>query len=297
MTVYCLTVRGTSEKFGDPNNLLTKAVEIARAGGPATQSPWPSVRTLEVPYPASIGPANEQNNPFGDSLMASLDLGVAAIKDTIRKVRVLEGGYRPDTRIILMGYSLGALIVQRYLTLEPQSKGVDRALLLANPGGKYLVPYASGWRREGATTYSGIASGIADDRPLQVMTSDRLDVWHIAHPMDPIANMHPKNPLRSIVPWLWGMDLDNPVPWLNDVFAQITSKQAWAWTHFWEPGYTQGVAEMLPDLQRYLTIYHTTIYSEGRDWRLVMDPPGVKRTGLEIVARRINDSLWLDRHE
>lgn len=283
MITFCLTLRGTSEPYADGNTLLGKAVSLAKEVNDG-------VFWVDVAYPASIGPANEHQNLFGDSLAQSIDQGGKAIEASIEWCRnYATTRDESDYRIVLLGYSLGALVVQEYLKHQP-SAGIDRVILLSNPGGKYLAPWMGGWRREGSTVYSGIASGMMNDEKLGT-DMNRLDVWHVAHRMDPIANLHPKSPLRSICPWLWAMDLDNPIPWLNTIMEEIQKTQMWAWLRFWEPGYRDAVNEMLPDLQRYLTKYHTHIYEEP-EWTTLF---GKKMTGIEVIAQRINDSCWLDK--
>ncbi|WIC89811.1 lysin B [Gordonia phage Sapo] len=104
MTVRVVLARGTSESQDrSEKNLLWQVARLL---------PHHWVKS-ELAYPASISFANQQRNLFGVSGDRSVLLGVEALRRLVQQAP-------PDDRFVLLGYSLGSLVVCKFVeSLEP----------------------------------------------------------------------------------------------------------------------------------------------------------------------------------
>ena len=278
MSTYFFALRGTAEKQGDAANMLYRA--YLEATVPMTYA--------DIPYPASISVANEGQDIFGTSLAMSIGAGINSLKQHIEQVRAND----PDAKIIVAGYSLGCLVILTALRDDRYvAENIDRIILLANPATKYLLN--SGGTRKGKPPflYEGIATGVITDEVILNWGRSHLDAYTVNWVNDPIAYLHPKSPIRSAVPWLWALDLDELPEWFGDVRARLDSKITWAWTRFWEPGYRDAALESISDLLRYAKFGdHTTAYTKVGNFSWVNKPV----SGVWVVGRLASSEAWVN---
>lgn len=174
------TLRGTAEPYDDPTNML---VDITRRLNPDLFN-----EPVDVDYPASIGPANPQNNPRGVPLLVSVLDGKVNLAAHIRDTS--------NPNVIVIGYSLGAMVVSAFL--EDMAAGahylqglqVSRVVLMSNPRRAPETP---------GGTY-GIA-GVHDDYP------DGLPVVEVWNPADGITACPDGSPLRLVADGIANMSL------------------------------------------------------------------------------------------
>lgn len=276
MSTYFLALRGTAEAQGSANNMLYKG--YLEATVPMTY--------VDIPYPASITIANEGQDLFGTSLAMSLGAGVKSLKEHIESIRSND----PTARIITAGYSLGCLVLLTAIRDDEYlKKNIDRMILLANPGTKYLMNTGGG--RRVPSIYDGIVSGMISDEVVLEASKDMLDAYTINWSWDPIAYLHPKSPLRSIAPWLWALDFDDPGQWIDYVRDEIDRKLAWSWTRFWDPGYRDAVFAAPDDLLRYTRGgHHTTAYTDQGNFSWMSEPV----SGVWLVGRLASSEVWVN---
>jgi hypothetical protein len=238
MAITVLTLRGTGEPAGGPANMLRNVTDYLDTTkyeiGP------------DVAYPASIGPVNPQSNPQGVSEQQSIDDSIPLIATAIRGTPNLVG---------LLGYSLGASCVSRFLELKAQGQYADCEIawagFIANP-----------WRAEGeglnpAGTYGFGISGQHGPWPSNVKT------FTVANPSDGITSCPAVSPLRDLTP---GVDALT--------FAELDWTPAYAASLLNHPGGVYTPAEYLQAvalLRGYMIDgQHTTAYiNQGYTSRLV----------------------------
>ncbi|MEV0246215.1 PE-PPE domain-containing protein [Nocardia sp. NPDC050712] len=157
--IEVLIVGGTWAPHGHP---VTDA--FARALDPSRFS------TRMVPYPADYG----RQTTFADSRAA----GTAAL---------VEAVHNTDNRVILAGYSQGAVIAGDLAAEIGQGHRPEMEVLACaliadplRPTGRFLDPDPGGY-------------GIAGERPI-----DGVPTYWSAAPGDPITALPPGNPLRTI---------------------------------------------------------------------------------------------------
>ncbi|WKW84841.1 lysin B [Gordonia phage Jamzy] len=257
-TTYVLGLRGTGESDNPKPNvvmpMLRRVVFEAEAG--RLRSSDNHVIYVEVPYPASIGFVNARRDLFGAALLSSLLSGAHALSDTIQTVRarMMHGD-----RLVIMGYSLGCLaILHAYNYMRNTLAGVDRFILVASPACQHMRPPVRTPVTMSGKRFCGIASEWVQDGPL----SNDSRAFHVAHPDDPIALLHPSSPLRYAVPALWELDLDDPRSIDAAVRDVMRGKYAGIITRLLDPEYRQAAGTAIEDLTRYVHGgYHTARYS------------------------------------
>lgn len=280
MSRHFLALRGTAEKLGSTSNLLYRAF---------LESSYSISQYVDVPYDASIGPMNEHKDFFGASLDASLVKGVQVLMATITTIRRKD----PDTKIIVTGYSLGCLVALAFVEQYPHVK-IDRMILVANPGTKYLLNMGQGRRVKQPFIYEGIVTDYISDKVILDnslldkggdLRGDRIDFYNVNHMWDPIAYLHPKSPLRSIAPWLWALDFNDLPNWFGDIRSEVDRAVFWKWTRFWEPGYADAAGAAVDDLMRYAkTGQHQTAYFE-KHWSTMQGTKTIQVSGVNLVGR------------
>lgn len=240
MTVYFLTLRGTSEKLKDPMSMFGI---VSKDIGDAS---W-----IDISYPASVGFANESNNAFGDSLDESTKEGVENLTQMIKNLSTFD----PTAKYVLGGYSLGSLVVNRWLHEVPLmlTSNIVRVVHIANP----LRAEGDSFMRESYGT------GITGQPVVQI---DGLPTYNLANPEDMITSLNKKSPLRNLVPWVYAMDLDNPREWVESVIRQAQEKALWqARFRFFDSEWYDAIARMPGDLYGYaLGGNHTLAYGEKK---------------------------------
>ena len=254
MTTWLLAVRGTAEPQDGEANMLHYVYRATRERG---------VRYVDVTYPASIAVANDDNELFGGSLAASLDDAEQALRAIVAEIPLGD-------RIVLAGYSLGAIAV-----LQAGRHGIryDRIVTIACP--TRTIGHVTGGRTLRAG-YSGIAAGYLP-QPLGLGS-----VYHIVNPNDGITCLHPASPLRRLVPYLWALDLDDWAPWAGTVYRHLTG-----WQRLLDPRALlnqQAWAEALPALDGYLHGGQHTIAYGRPGWAFQGEP----LTGIEVAARLVD---------
>lgn len=167
-----ITCRGTGEAMNSPDNLLT---HVTAALNPAR------FRLLgEVDYPACIGPANHAGDPLGISEAESVTQGMASLAALIRAT---------PNRVGLLGYSLGAELVSRFLAAKATGEYADCELalagLVANPD------RAPGESIDAAPVGFGI-NGAHAPWPQDIPT------FTAANPADGITSCPAGSPLRNL---------------------------------------------------------------------------------------------------
>lgn len=276
MSTYFLALRGTAEVQGSPHNLLYRGYQAATV----------PLSYVDIPYPASISLANEHQDLFGTSLDVSVQEGLQSLTDHIRAIR----SNSLDARIIVAGYSLGCVVLLAGIRdSEYLRKNIDRVILLANPGNRSL-PNMGGRRRvRQPFVYDGIVSGLMSDEI--ILDAGMRDAYQVNWTWDPIPNLHPKSPLRSVAPFLWALDLDDLPQWFGYIRAELDRKVAWAWLRFWEPGYRDAAGEAISDLLRYAKLgHHTTAYTDPDNFSW----GGSRMSGIEVVGRLASSETWIN---
>ncbi|UMO76168.1 lysin B [Gordonia phage Amok] len=278
MSTYFLALRGTAEAQGSTANMLYRAYLETTT----------FMTYVDIPYPASISIMNEGRDIFGTSLAMSLGAGVKSLLDHIVSIRKND----PEARIVTAGYSLGCLVILQAIKDNGYlKKNIDRVILLANPGTKYLLNSGGERRVKMPFIYDGISSGIVSDEVILDAGRDMLDAYCVNWSEDPIAYLHPKSPLRSVAPWLWALDLNDPQQWIEYVAEKLDKKLAWAWLKFWDPGYRDAALEAFDDLRRYTGGYHhTTAYLEKGNFTYLSKPV----SGVWWVAHLASSEVWVN---
>ncbi len=189
--ITVLTCRGTAEPAAGPNNLLTF---VTRKLDTASYRIGP-----DVDYPASIGPVNPHGAVGGCSEQQSIERGVDELAAAIRRI--------PD-KVGLLGYSLGAEVVTRFLEARAAGEYDDCEIVWA-------ANIANPLRREGdSIDRDPVGFGINGQRgdwPEDVFT------WEVASPGDGITSCPAQSPLRALADGVsafsfaelggWSMDL------------------------------------------------------------------------------------------
>ncbi|QNJ59478.1 lysin B [Gordonia phage MScarn] len=277
MSTYFLALRGTGEKQGSVNNLLYKGYSEATV----------KMAYVDIPYPASITVANEGQDIFGTSLAISIGAGVRSLTDHIKLLRQND----PGAKIITAGYSLGCLVLLQAIKEDYLKENIDRMILVANPGTRYMLNTGGNRQVKMPFIYDGIVSGMISDEVVIGAGGDMLDAYTINWERDPIAYLHPKSPLRSVAPWLWALDLDQLNEWFDYVRLELDRKLAWSWTRFWEPGYRDAALEAPDDLMRYMYGgHHTTAYTDAGNFNFAGKPV----SGVWIVGRLASSEAWVN---
>lgn len=172
MATEVFTVRGTSESVGSPNNLLTfvtRHLDLNKY-----------LVSTDLNYPASIGPNGPGINPGGPSEEQSVNQGVDIIAEAVRRSPNVVG---------LLGYSLGAETVSRFLERKAQGEFSDCQLawvgMVANPN------RSPGESIDNNSVGYGI-NGVHSPYPLG------LPVFNAANPQDGITSCPEGSPLRTL---------------------------------------------------------------------------------------------------
>lgn len=238
--ISVFTLRGTGETTGSANNMLT--------GVTSKLSPSKYVLGGDIDYPASIGPANPQNSPFGASEEQSIQRGVELIAEAVRATPNLVG---------LLGYSLGAETVSRFMELKGQGQYADCEIawagFVANPN------RAPGESIDGNSIGYGIA-GAHKPYPAHIAT------FNAANPQDGITSCPADSPLRQLSDGISNLTFVGNT-WTSDLLNRMLTNRwqpsdPWWWLHPIETFNRYNNAAAL--LRGYLFDgQHTTAYIHG----------------------------------
>jgi len=169
--ITVLTLRGTGEPVGTPNNSLT---HVTRQLDPTKYEIGPDVN-----YPASIGFVNPQGRINGVSEQDSINAGQGLIAEAVRATPNLVG---------LIGYSLGASTVSRFLELKAQGHYADCELAWA-------ATVANPWRARGESLdHNDVGWGISGEHGRW----PALRTYSVANPQDGITCCPGNSPLRNL---------------------------------------------------------------------------------------------------
>lgn len=170
--ITVLTCRGTGEKLGAPANMLSyvtrKLDNTKYLVGP------------DIVYPASVGPANPENRFAGCSEEESVALGVHALVTAIRGT---------PNRVGILGYSMGAIVVTRFLEAKARGEYADCEV-------EWAANIANPLRREGDSIDQG-AIGFGINGQHGPWPED-IPTWEVAHHADGITCCPAESPLRTL---------------------------------------------------------------------------------------------------
>lgn len=236
--ITVLTCRGTGEPLGSPDNMLAS---VTGRLDPAKYEIGP-----DVGYPASIGPANPQGSALGCSEQQSIDQGltalVAAIGDTPNKVG-------------LLGYSLGAEVVTRFLEAKARGEYPDCAV-------EWAATIANPLRREGDSIDPNPA-GFGINGQHAAWPAD-IRTWEVANPDDGITSCPPDSPLRTLADTVSAFSFAQLGGWTADLITRMRENRWQPDTFGWwlHPVRTWQLWDRAADLmQGYLTGgQHNSVY-------------------------------------
>lgn len=244
MPINVITCRGTGEPLGGVDNMLTLVT--------AKLDPMRFRFLADCQYPASIGVANQTFNPIGPSEDESVREGIAELASLIRGT--------PNT-VGLLGYSLGAEVVSRFL--EAQSAGQYSDCELA-----FSACVANPLRREGDSI---------DPNPRgfgingQMRAEPPNPHFECANPNDAITSCPPDSPLRDIADAVSAFGLAQIGGWTQDLVDRML-EQRWQpvdWGSLLHPIRTwQLYQTAADDVVGYLTGQHVQAYEQGLTDRL-----------------------------
>lgn len=197
--ITILTCRGTGEPLAGTANLLTNVTRKLAAERYAIGP--------DVDYPASIGPVNPSDNPLGVSEDQSIAAGITALSTAIRA--------QPNP-VGLLGYSLGAEVVSRFLEAKARGEFADCKVVfaanVANPlrcAGDSIITGATGF---------GVAGQHGPWPP-------GTPTWEVANPADGITCCPVDSPLRPVSDTITGLTFVGQ-SW-TAALLQLTLKRRW----------------------------------------------------------------------
>ncbi|WP_405166728.1 PE-PPE domain-containing protein [Nocardia sp. NBC_01499] len=231
--ITVLTCRGTGEHLGAPTNMLscvTRRLDSAKyLIGP------------DVDYPASIGPANPQNRYAGCSEEQSVALGVEALAAEIRAT---------PNRVGILGYSLGAIVVTRFLEAKARGEYPDCAV-------EWAANIANPLRREGDSCDQGaVGFGINGQHE---PWPEGIETWEVAHHADGITCCPADSPLRTLADTMSAFSFAAMGGWGSALAERIRGNR-WQLDHrdWWQPQVWSQAAVLMDGYVRGGT--HTAIY-------------------------------------
>lgn len=234
------TLRGTSERFNGSQFLddVTRRLDPNR------------FQRTEIAYPASVGAANFELNPFGPSLNRSLTVGKYALADAVQ---------RTPNRVGLLGYSLGAYVISSFLedlyAGAPYTRGCE-IMFVATVANPRLAP------GPGIPGY-GIAGAHR--------TWPSVRRFEAFNPNDCICCCPDRSPLRGISDALDAFSFAEAGGWSADL-ADRLRRGRWQLTAEWwrDPvGTYRAYQEAARLMGGYLTGEHNTTYlRDGHTARL-----------------------------
>lgn len=254
---HLVTICGTGEVAGTPTNMLN--LVAAMADRPFTHT--------DLDYPASVTISNPNGDLAGASELESRAVGLANLK------ALLETSPEP---VILMGYSLGALVVSDYL--EQRAAGLPgpnivAVINIANP---------SRWEHD---SYGLPSVGYGLDG--QHGPWPMVPRYEIANPADMITSASKWSPWRRFAVVIRGLSFGNLGAWVPALLAGLDELKAQGLgSNWWKPEWWVAFAQAPGELWGYL--YggeHTTAYTDRAQWA---DEEGNLVTGAALAALLID---------
>ncbi|MFF4022271.1 PE-PPE domain-containing protein [Nocardia elegans] len=158
---------------------------------------------LDIDYPAAIGLVNPDRSLAGCSEEKSIQLGVTALVRAIR---------RTPNRVGLLGYSLGAEVVTRFLEAKARGEFADCELAWA-------ATIANPLRREGDSIDADPAGfGINGQH---APWPGNIPTWEVANPADGITSCPPDSPLRTLADSVSAFSFAELGGWTADLTDRI----------------------------------------------------------------------------
>ncbi|KZM68113.1 hypothetical protein AWN90_09230 [Nocardia terpenica] len=164
----------------------------------------------DVDYPASVGPANHTADVLGCSEDESVVAGLAALATAVRATPDLVG---------LLGYSLGAEVVTRFLEAKARGEYPDCTIAWA-------ATVANPLRREGDSIDSN-EFGYGINGQHSAYPAD-IQTWEAANPADAITSSPADSPLRQLADGVSALTFAN-LSWTTDLADRFNRNR-------WQPG-------------------------------------------------------------
>ncbi|UJE15697.1 lysin B [Gordonia phage Ligma] len=196
-----------------------------------------------VDYPAKFGPVTGA----GDiSMEASVGVGVENLAAAVEAT--------PETRVIVGGYSQGAIVAVRFVTDVLPHRDDLIVIGLATLGDPY------------SPVHDG-RSGIAGARA--VMNLPRFTYWAAGDPIGDLPLGSPMRGLADLGAWMSVRSPEDGKKWAADVAAKAAQRRLQSW---WAPWRWADLASVGWYVGNYLGTAHTTDYiSKGLVDKLVSD--------------------------
>ena len=252
-----ITVRGTGEVLDADTNMLAQVVrKLGRMDA--------DFDLVDLPYPATISFANAQKSVFGVSGDRSVILGVEMLRQMFSRAGV-------DDKFVLLGYSLGALVISKFLeTAEPN--WLVKIQCVGNIANPMRIPGQS-------IGSESVGFGLAGPRQVQ-----RLDpvVFEVANPDDFITSAARNSLFRPFVEEILAFSVSDPGPAAVKFFGDtILGKNEIPLQALWDGRLDQAVT----DGRGYLGSSHTTDYGLS-NWN-----NGNPITGIALLAETVRDRI------
>lgn len=254
--MHLITACGTGEQ---PNGVATMWAGVSQLLGDV-------VTWTPIDYPASIACFNPTGSISGASEAISRAEGVAAMVAAIRAT---------DDRVIIGGYSLGALVVSDLLAAiargEYPDLEIDVVVNLANPG-----------RAEGES-YGLPSTGFGLDGQHPAWPAG-IPVYEIANPADAITSAPADSPWRMAADAIrtFNISVEGIESWVSSMIAQMDGRQqVQAQAHLFDAAWWAAYAAAPGQLYGYaLGGEHTNGYQRAQ-W---FNASGSRVTGQQLAA-------------
>ncbi|KXO99099.1 hypothetical protein [Tsukamurella pseudospumae] len=255
MSDFVFCARGTGEPYA--GNMLDNVVGRLR-----------DVTVEQVVHSASISLDNAARDPLAPS-------GDNSATQIVNWLRTRIAALHPGDRDIVLGYSLGAVGVIRWLKTSPDTRGCLMVGTIADPsrrgGVSYGMPIATD--RSGIYSTSGTGTVPHDQR-------SPVPLIEIASPGDVMTSCPAVSPLHAFAGPVMAFTLTDPnaliAQLVDDGIEDVVSDLANV-GHWFEPGWWSWPA----DLAGFASGAHTTAYGLPM-WR---DSANRPVSGIDLLAR------------
>lgn len=205
MPVTVLRIRGTGEVLNGDATMLALLCAKLDASKYSIGA--------DLPYPASVGPANQDNDIFGPSEDTSVAVGEPMLAQAVHDA---------PGKVGIVAYSLGVLVADRYLTSV--AAGTNDGSKLA-----WVATVASPCRAPGSSIDAGsVSSGINGTHGAW---PEGLPVWEAANPRDAITSCAPDSPLRDLAAGISPLTFAT-LSWTPELAERLRRNQ-WPVTREW----------------------------------------------------------------
>ncbi|MFJ4653834.1 PE-PPE domain-containing protein [Nocardia sp. NPDC088792] len=197
-----ITCRGTGEPLNGTTNMLPLLTEQL--------DPTKYTIGVDLDYSASVGPANPQEDLAGVSEDDSVAAGVTALAAAIRATPLVVG---------IAGYSLGAMVVTRFLEAKAAGEYADCEVAWA-------ATVANPLRAEGSSIDPApVGFGLAGQHG---PWPDGIPVWEAANPADAITSCPADSPLRTLADAVSEFSFADLGGWTSDLIDRVLANR-------WQP--------------------------------------------------------------